>query len=439
MNAIQIFEIRPAGFALHAVFERPGAERVAIELLPVGTSRQVFARMRGFDAILPAGPGTPTPEAEDRLAREVVRRIEDSGLAPSRADWMFTLGEEGLARFLSGDVAEIKLTAACDQACVFCKSPRNLANYAEPDEVSAALPGLARRATFLTLSGGETTLAPGLLGVVQEARAAGFEQVEIQTNGMSLADPARARELAGAGATNVLVSLHAHRPDLSDQMTGTPGGFRRTLQGIDACLEAGLHVALCHVICEANAGALVPWAGFVSRRFRGVALQAVFTMAIPTYRVRDDPGLMPRLADIGPELRAALQRFAPARVPAPRSTSYLALDRFRSLLLRYGPAGRASVQRLGAGAKRLTGAGARHKARVIGHCGLPLCVLGAQAVYHDELWDRSPAEADGEMEHPRACEGCGYRGRCSGLWSAYVERHGAAGIRPVPAGEVVRP
>ena len=440
VNAIQLVGIRPEGFALSAVFEQPGSGPVEIQLLPAGTSRQSFARLRGFDAILPARPGTPTPPAADRLARRALRRIEESGLIPSRADWMLTLGDEGLARFLSGDVAEIKLTAACDQACVFCKSPRNLANHAEPAEVTAALPALARRASFLTLSGGETTLAPGLPDVVRQARQAGFEQVEIQTNGMSLEDPARARELAAAGATNVLVSLHAHRPELSDRMTGTPGGFRRTLRGIDACVEAGLHVAVCHVICRANSEALVPWAGFVTRRFAGVPLQLVFTLAIPTYRVRDDPGLMPSLAELGPELRAALRRFAPARVPAPPPGKlFRTLDGSRSILRRCGPAGRVLGRRLGTLAKRLPGAAALHRARIIGHCGVPPCVLGEQAVYHDELWDESPAAADEEMEHPALCRDCGYRGRCSGLWSTYVERHGAAGIRAVPAEEVIRP
>lgn len=407
LDAIRLTAADAVGAALRVRLERDGGPPVVLDLLRPHSSQGCFARLDGFDVIIPGAlaPG----RASEQLLEDAVARLAAAAIETTPLDWVETLGEQGDQRFLGGEVAEIKLTAACDQRCVFCKSPRNLANHATPEEVEVVLPRLARKAKFLTLSGGETTLAPDLERTIRLARAAGFAEVEVQTNGMSLDEPGRARRLADAGATNVLISLHAHRADLSDRLTGTPGGFQRTLRGIDHAIDAGLQLALCHVICDGNHEFLVPYASFVSRRWRGHELDLVFTLAIPTYRVREDPGLMPPLSEIGPELRAALRRFLPARTD---------LDPPRGIWALLGPV-------------------RRHRARVIAHCGLPMCVLGERAAYHDEWHTTMAAPAQAEMVHPTACAGCVLRPRCSGLWRIYVERLGNDGIAPVGAGDPV--
>jgi len=334
-------------------------------------------------------------------------------------------------------VAEVKLTARCDQRCVFCKSPEDAGNRVSVGEALGLLPRLAERSRLLTLSGGEATLVTELPAVVSCARAAGFRRVELQTNGMALADPPRMAELTEAGLTNVLVSLHADGPDLSDELTGTPGGFGRTLTGIDRALEAGIQVSICHVICDGNVVRLDAFADFIRDRFRGHALQVVFTAAIPTYRVRREPGLMPDLEVAGPALQAALARFAPARAPWTTRPGPLGrvLTTGRRALEERGPRGRAWVRRL----RHLTTPPERwrrgHRARVIAHCGLPVCVLGERAVYHDEWWWTQPAPATAELAHPAACDPCIRRSRCSGLWRVYLERFGDGAVVPLTGAE----
>src|SRR4030095_14310878 len=78
--------------------------------------------------------------------------------------------------------------------------------------------------------------------------------VELQTNGMALADRAYARRLRDAGVHTVLISLHASDADLSDHhILLHDGAGGRTLAGIDNALDYGLGVEISHVVHRANA------------------------------------------------------------------------------------------------------------------------------------------------------------------------------------------
>lgn len=416
---LRLMSTSPEGDGLCARFG--GGEGVEAELwlFPRGAMPARYASTPACDVVVP--PGATVDEGQVRLIDGVVRTLEadERGLA----QWTLAgMGPEG--RYRAADAVEIKLTAACDQRCVFCKSPANLANHATPLQAIEMLPGLAADGRVLTLSGGEPTLLDELTDVVATATRAGFKEIEVQTNGMNLARPGYAQQLNDAGVTSLLISLHSHREQRSDQLTGTPGGYGRTLQGIDNAHRTGVAVALCHVICQGNHRELEHYADFVRRRFAGQLLQVVFTLAIPTYRVRDDPGLMPPLAAVGPLLERALTRFD--AVHGQRPTAAWLRGKIPGAP-RLATASRRFFAALARG-RLLSRYQARHKARVIAGSGLPPCVLGAQARYHDELWGepgRWPA-----LVHPPLCEPCIYRSSCSGLWPAYLEHHGTLGISP---------
>jgi pyruvate-formate lyase-activating enzyme len=380
-------DARPDGYSLRARFVGGDGE-VTLVLLPPGSVRARCAGTRAFDVVHPGGE---MREEDRRLLERVIEVLERDRIRTTRRDWVESLGEHAIERFLAGSIAEVKITASCDQKCVFCKSPPDLPNHASVEETRSALPLLARRASFLTLSGGEPTASRHLVEIIRLAREAGFESVEVQTNGMRASDQRLAERIAAAGATHALVSLHAHEEEISDRLTHTPGGYRRTLRGIDNLVRVGLRVSLCHVICEGNYRHLPDFAEFIILRFNTRPMRVVFTLAVPTYRVREVPGLMPRISALGPGLRFALSRFAPAD-------------------------GRT---------------GSRHVASVIAGCGLPPCSLGNMAPYHEELIGSCSTASRGEMVHPDLCDPCVHRGRCSGLWREYVDRYGTDGIAPV--------
>jgi len=425
---VDLLRYDPEGFGLRVVLGSEDSGEVELLLLPPGASPASYASTPCGDVVVPPGPGPDA--AQSRLIDDAVRVLQDDPRGLSRGEWVASLGTAADDRFLAGGEAEIKLTAACDQACVFCKSPADLANQATIDEAVRALPRLARRTRRLTLSGGEPTLTPGLAAVVRAARRAGFDVIEIQSNGMNLADRATVRALARAGATSVLLSLHAHEEGLSDRLTGTAGGFRRSMRGIDNCLEEGFALSLCHVICRGNVRHLPRYADFVRRRFGEQFLQVVFTLAIPTFRVRSDPGLMPALSLAGPLLREALARFTAASLVDTTFALPRRLGRPSRVIGRsIAHVSRRTFFRLTRGT-RFARWLPNHRARVLAHCGLPPCVLGEYAHFHDELWRDETARAAAELTHPPSCAPCVYRPRCSGLWRIYVDRLGDDGITP---------
>ena len=431
-DAPRLIRLDREGLHMRAAFAGTDGSTVELLLHPPGTAPAHASRAPSCDVVVPAGQVTDGGEAA-RVA-DVVRVLEADDRGLEREAWWRALGPAADGRFLAGDVAEVKITAACDQACVFCKSPSTLANHASPGELRDALPGLAGRASMLTISGGEPTLAPELPEVVAQARSAGFPAVELQTNGMSLDDPDRVAELVDAGLTNVLVSLHAHEPRLSDGLTGVPGGFARTLAALDLLSRTGVALSLCHVICEGNHPHLVDFARFVRRRFERRFLHVVFTLAVPTFRVRDDPALMPSLAAVGPRLRAALRHFAPVHRGPTVMPGWLRR--------RWPSTGRAAAVARRASLSLLRRAPIRrllpvHRARVLAQCGLPPCALGDQMAFHDEIGRATELPATGELVHVLPCEACVLRPRCSGLWQAWVDRFGDEGIEPVRSGSVL--
>jgi molybdenum cofactor biosynthesis enzyme MoaA len=427
--ALRSLEVARAGAPhLLARFADGRGAEVALRLHPPGSASPNLSSTPAADLVVP--PDQPLDEARSALVAAVVEVFAADTAALSPEVWHSSCDGMSHQRFVAGGVAEIKLTPRCDQRCLFCKSPTTLANHVSVDEALSVLPELATETRLLTLSGGEPTLEPRLAEVVRAARRAGYRDVEIQSNGMTLADPRRVHALAEAGATSLLLSLHAHTAALSDELTACPGGFQRTLAGIDNGLRSGLAVTLCHVICAGNVEHLEAYARFVGERFAGWPLRLLFTLAIPTYRVRSQPGLMPSLVTVGEHLPAALRPFWPAQHWDHRSRLLRKVVAVHPLADRFARTTRRWSTRL---LRHLPPRTAKpiHRASVIAHCGLPPCVLGDAAAYHDELVATEASHASSLLAHPEPCAPCVYRARCSGVWSAYLEQHGTAGITPV--------
>ncbi|MFH1436745.1 MAG: radical SAM protein, partial [Pseudomonadota bacterium] len=317
-----------------------------------------------------------------------------------------------------------------NQHCLFCKSSSRLENYAKPAQVADILERLARKVDFLTLSGGETCLDPWLEKHIEQARRAGFRRVEVQTNGLLMQDRDYVRRLLSAGMTNALVSLHSRSEDVSDSITRCKGGYRATLKGIETLLRERASVTLCHVICSLNYRDVPGYVRFIDRRFPRSSMCMVFTLAIPTFRVRSMPRLMPRLSDLAPPLKQGLLMCLPSNDAFKRSSLSLAMDKAETMAKRVFSAGGgllAGILRAGTGAL----SGGRLRARVISHCGIPLCVLEGCEDYHNESAPAGSFPADHDLFHPPACASCKWRRNCSGIWRSYADLHGIEEVRPI--------
>jgi len=301
-------------------------------------------------------------------------------------------GEREVAAARESDLKVLRLTMACNQACVFCPSDDTSENIAR--DGAARLKRLARwrrsGVQRLSFSGGEPTLDPQLPALVEAASRLGFPNIEVVTNAVRLADPAYAQRLIDAGLTQATVSLHSHVAAESDALTcGRPGDFERTLQGLRHLLASRrLRVYLNHVIHAGNAATLPDFVRFVAASFCPAPI-VTFAALTPLYRALERPELWPRLSELAAPLKAALDE----------------------------------------------GVALGLELEVLSRPGIPPCILAPEHVRFSDLAGVA-AQAASEDAHKKVkrdtCAQCRFDAACGGIWKAYAERFGFDELVPVP-------
>jgi wyosine [tRNA(Phe)-imidazoG37] synthetase (radical SAM superfamily) len=131
----------------------------------------------------------------------------------------------------------VLVSGICNNNCVFCmEADRDLRRAAQtrqsPADVQTMIAAYPSPHGILFTSG-EPTLSRELLGYVRLARARGFADIALITNGRCLAYPDLTRRLVEAGVNRITISIHGHEARLHDGLTRTPGSFAQTRQGLD--------------------------------------------------------------------------------------------------------------------------------------------------------------------------------------------------------------
>ncbi|MEZ4220096.1 MAG: radical SAM protein [Polyangiaceae bacterium] len=138
-------------------------------------------------------------------------------------------------------VDSLRLRAECDLACWFC-SGRSAQDEGE------TLPTREDGTVQLRILGCDPLRRTDLLKLVTRARAAGYESICVETNGVRLAARHTASALLEAGVTEVLVTGYALDAAVHDAVCGRPGAHARLLQGLEHARAAGLNVGLRAVV-----------------------------------------------------------------------------------------------------------------------------------------------------------------------------------------------
>ena len=139
--------------------------------------------------------------------------------------------------FRAADYVEMTVHFKCNLKCEHCMIEDSM-QWLQPESMDRFEQILAQNAQQglwkgLILTGSEVTLRRDLPDMARMARSSGFEHVRIQTHGMKLADEAYCRELVDAGIDQYFVSVTAADAQSHDAITGVPGSFERTLQGLE--------------------------------------------------------------------------------------------------------------------------------------------------------------------------------------------------------------
>lgn len=129
----------------------------------------------------------------------------------------------------------VRLVTACNHKCLFCldaDTPRNV--FLPEAQIRAELDRgrVELGADKVILSGGEASLHPKYFDIVRYAKESGYDRVQTVTNGWHYADRSFYEAAIAAGIGEITYSLHGHTEALHDELTQSPGSFRRICKAI---------------------------------------------------------------------------------------------------------------------------------------------------------------------------------------------------------------
>ena len=220
----------------------------------------------------------------------------------------------------------LEVTKRCNLRCKFC-----FANGGTPEEdpdieeLRATIQDIARRCgkPLLQFSGGEPTLRDDLPKLVRYAKEAGCSYVQINTNGIRLAEePEYAKKLAEAGLDIVFLQFDGTREEIYETLRGKPL-LQTKLRAIQVC--SGLRVGVTLVptvvrgVNDNNLGELIELAGKNVPGVRGIHFQPVSYFG----RYPDRPEAEQRytldqlMADISDQAGIPAESFMPSRCDHP--------------------------------------------------------------------------------------------------------------------------
>lgn len=140
-------------------------------------------------------------------------------------------------RGAEGERVDINLGHACNHRCIFCMqsdSGSDQRRFVALETLKQELSYYAEEKGLrsLGLLGGEPTLYPNLEQALDHARACGYDDITINTNGFRLADWNFASLLAEKGVNRYCISLHSEDPAIEDYLSGHKGALIRKMRAI---------------------------------------------------------------------------------------------------------------------------------------------------------------------------------------------------------------
>jgi radical SAM protein with 4Fe4S-binding SPASM domain len=107
----------------------------------------------------------------------------------------------------------------------------------------------------LTFTGGEATLRPDLVELIQYAEDLGII-TGLQTNGRKLRDRAYLDQLLLAGLDHIQITLESHDPAIHDEMVGVQGAWQESVDGIRTVVDADVYMMTNTTMTTANVGGI---------------------------------------------------------------------------------------------------------------------------------------------------------------------------------------
>lgn len=220
----------------------------------------------------------------------------------------------------------LEVTNRCNLHCRFCFADGGtLPQEPDVETLKQAIADIARRCEgpLLQLSGGEPTLREDLPELIRFAKKAGCPYVQLNTNGLRLAEsPALAVQLAQAGLDVVFLQFDGTDDAIFRALRGRPL-LEEKLRAIQNCGRAGLGVTLVPTVVKGindqNLGSLIHLAASLLPDVRGIHFQPVsYFGRVPSLPEQDDRYTLDQLmADIIRQTDIPMDSFIPSRCDHP--------------------------------------------------------------------------------------------------------------------------
>lgn len=126
--------------------------------------------------------------------------------------------------------------------------------------------GLDMGAVRAVLSGGEPTIHPDFIRIVETARRLGYKEVQTVSNGRMFSSKTFFNDAVNAGLGEITFSIHGHKKEIHETLTNAEGSFKQTMTGlIRAVKQPGLIVNIDIVLNRINVPYLPEMIGSFSK------------------------------------------------------------------------------------------------------------------------------------------------------------------------------
>jgi radical SAM protein with 4Fe4S-binding SPASM domain len=148
---------------------------------------------------------------------------------------------------------DLALTYRCQNDCPHCyvERPKNFPEMSTEQWKRVIDRCWDQGIPHLTFTGGEATLRPDLVELVQYAEDLGLI-TGLQTNGRRLRDRAYLDQLLLAGLDHIQITLESHDSAIHDQMVGVQGAWQETVDGIKTVVDADVYMMTNTTMTTAN-------------------------------------------------------------------------------------------------------------------------------------------------------------------------------------------
>ncbi|MCO4761024.1 MAG: radical SAM protein [Myxococcales bacterium] len=161
-------------------------------------------------------------------------------------------------------------TYICNNQCVFCATGNRLPSHGDVQEQLRFMQMRRDQGyDLIDFDGGEPTTNPMLFHLLRSAKAMGYSQINLTSNGRMLMLPKNAEKIVRSGITNLLISLHGPNEQVHEEQVQSAGAFRQTVRGIanavKLCKRYGVGFGVNVTLTKTNFPVLMEYGALLTR------------------------------------------------------------------------------------------------------------------------------------------------------------------------------